>query len=240
MASDKYYSQQGITLTELAISIVIISFILGGVLGGYNLVQTAKLRKLTTEMTAFHENIGTFQESYRYLPGDIPIAEDYWTAAATNNGNGNGILDGSNYQENLLLWQHLTLADYIPGSYTGLIKNGTTNLELKTNVPASDPYPNAVFIYIENPPSGYIYGTKGLYLRVAEISSGEPSVGMMSAKEAYSVDMKLDDGNASTGMFYTIRQTSGCTTAASTASSADYDLSNKEKTCILVYWKKKT
>ena len=106
--------QSGFTLIEIAIVLVIIGLLLGGVLKGQELINTARVRSLSNNIDGITSAWFSFSDRYRAFPGD------YAQAAVnlpniTNNGDGNGLI--SSDAERALVWSHLQAAGYITGSY---------------------------------------------------------------------------------------------------------------------------
>jgi len=115
----------GFTLVEVAIVLVIIALILGGVFKGQALIDNARVRSLSTEVSGIQTAWNSFQERYRSIPGDFPKASTQIDSAASP-GNGNGRIDGS--QERAGVWQQLSLAGFISGQYDGAQSSvGTAN-----------------------------------------------------------------------------------------------------------------
>lgn len=159
------HNHSGFTLVELSIVLVIIGLIVGGVLVGRDLIQSAKLRSVLSDIEKFNSATLTFENKYNCLPGDCPNATDFFgTFASCNvwsnfqgmdnstcNGNVNDgkILFASygeeappgqyNYwffDETFLFWQHLSLAGLIKGKYAGgAISTGSAKPGI--NVPTS-------------------------------------------------------------------------------------------------------
>lgn len=78
--------QEGFTLIELAIVLVIIGIILGAVLKGQDLVENARHKRLGTEIKQWETLIWTFFDREKRFPGD-----------SENNNKGNGTIgDGIN------------------------------------------------------------------------------------------------------------------------------------------------
>jgi prepilin-type N-terminal cleavage/methylation domain-containing protein len=120
--------QKGFTLIEIAIVLVIIGLLLGGVLKGQELITSARVRNLISQQDGVKAAYFGFLDRYRALPGDYTGATaniaNISTAVCTGNGNGNGRIEnnatgaGATATENILAWEHLSKAGFINGSYT--------------------------------------------------------------------------------------------------------------------------
>ena len=84
--------QSGFTLIEIAIVLVIIGLLLGGVLKGQELINTARVRALNNNVDGITAAWFSFQDRYRGFPGDYSQAAvnlpGVATADALNVGNG--------------------------------------------------------------------------------------------------------------------------------------------------------
>ncbi|MCG6932930.1 MAG: prepilin-type N-terminal cleavage/methylation domain-containing protein [Gallionella sp.] len=129
-------NQSGFTLIEIAIVLVIIGLLLGGVLKGQELINSAKVKNLATDFKNIPIYIYGYQDKYKALPGDDANAVGHLGAAAsqvtgtTTVGNGiingpwnttggqsvNGVTVGAANDESYLFWQHIRLAGFGPGS----------------------------------------------------------------------------------------------------------------------------
>ncbi|MET0154908.1 MAG: prepilin-type N-terminal cleavage/methylation domain-containing protein [Rickettsiales bacterium] len=229
-------SSAGMSLIELSITITIIGLLLAATLGGLSLVASAKIKKLTAELTSMEAAVREFKGSYRFYPGDAPEADKYWPGPCAKfgsgecNGNGNGSVEftergvapttaGEPY-EDLMAPFHLSAAGLIPGSYGGRpTSSGRYSIGLddpaKANAPNSDAFPQAGFmIHEEYDPAGAktIYGTRGHTVRVGSIVtlspslSGMPYGGFIDAKQAFALDKKADDGKPASGRIYALRE----------------------------------
>jgi len=115
-------NQAGFTLIEIAIVLVIIGLLLGGVLKGQELINSAKVKNLATDFRNIPVFIYGYQDKFRTLPGDDPavIAHIAGTLATTGGTVGNGLIDGSwnsytRTDETYLFWQHARLAGLTSG-----------------------------------------------------------------------------------------------------------------------------
>jgi prepilin-type N-terminal cleavage/methylation domain-containing protein len=117
------HGKAGFTLIELSIVLVIIGLVIGGVTVGQDLIRSAELNSVITDVRKYELAYNTFKLKYDELPGDIDNAQSYWPTCIDNgaanlcNGNGNGKVNG---WEAVRSWQHLSLARIIPGNYVGV------------------------------------------------------------------------------------------------------------------------
>ena len=188
----KKSTDAGFTLVEIAIVLVIIGLLLGGILKGQEMITQAKIKNVINDSNGITVAITSYQDRYRALPGDDPNAAARWTIQAPANGNGNGIIAG-NYNandtsgtagappaaaESNLFWQHLRIAGFVPGLTVGT-GSGT-------------PPPNATggLIGVE---SGVV-GASGLGFTSTIVCSSN-----VTDKVAIAVDTQIDDSNSATG-----------------------------------------
>ena len=191
--------QNGFTLIEIAIVLVIIGLLLGGVLKGQELINSAKVKNLATDFRNIPVYIYGYQDKFKALPGDDPNVLAHLGASGVQGATppaGNGLIDGNwnsttLTDESYLFWQHIRLAGLAPGS---------------TITGSGDYLPrNAVGgqIGITNAANSPITGLKGSYIVCSDAISG---------KFAKQLDTTLDDGNTATGSMMVVA--AGTTTAA--------------------------
>ena len=114
--------KQGFTLAEIAIVLVIIGLLIGGVLKGQEMITNAKVSKVENDFKGITAAILAYQDRYGVLPGDDPAAATRFpgTWSAADNGNGDGTIQGAwnstvNTQESRKVWKHLRGAGFIKG-----------------------------------------------------------------------------------------------------------------------------
>ena len=115
--------QVGFTLIELAIVLVIIGLLLGGVLKGQELINSAKVKNMASDFKNTQVYIYGYQDKYKALPGDDANAATHLTGgtkATTGGTTGNGLIEGqwdsvTTTDETFLFWQHVRLAGLAPG-----------------------------------------------------------------------------------------------------------------------------
>ena len=118
--------QQGFTLVEMAIVLVIIGLLLGGILKGQELITSARVRNIADQNSGVQAAYYGFIDRYRQVPGDWS-----WTNAAKaipgveHGGDSSGRLDGAGFGEALALWEQLSKSGFIQGHYTGGDKSPT-------------------------------------------------------------------------------------------------------------------
>lgn len=128
-------SQAGFTLIEIAVVLVIIGLLLGGVLQGQQLIENSRVKSATNDFNGIAAAAFSYQDRYGRLPGDDPngiqARGDSWAAlpAASLTTQGDGILDVSadifapgDTDENALFFQQMRAAGFIQGdsAETGL------------------------------------------------------------------------------------------------------------------------
>ena len=124
-------TQQGFTLVEIAIVLVIIGLLLGGILKGQEMITQAKIKNIVSDFSGVSAAYYGYQDRYRAIPGDDPNAATRWTGAVA--GGGNGQVGGKyNSQtatdESRLWWDHLRRAGFVAGAGTEQPFNAVTGL----------------------------------------------------------------------------------------------------------------
>ena len=108
--------QAGFTLVEIAIVLVIIGLLLGGILKGQEMITQAKIKNVIADMSGVSAAMYGYQDRYRALPGD-DIKADRWTGATK--GSGDGVINGkwtATTGEAINYWDHLRRAGFVSGS----------------------------------------------------------------------------------------------------------------------------
>ena len=68
------HRQSGFTLVEIAIVLVIIGLLIGGVLKGREMITNAKIKRIENDFAGVSAAIYAYQDRYGVLPGDDPAA----------------------------------------------------------------------------------------------------------------------------------------------------------------------
>lgn len=173
--------QSGFTLVEIAIVLVIIGLLVGGVLKGREMITNAKIKRIENDFSGVSAAIFAYQDRYGVLPGDDPSAASRFsgTWAASDNGNGNGNISGgwnstNNSQEARKIWKHLRGAGLISG-----------------------PVDNTDASYQQ--PSNAFGGLLGIDLNLYNLSGHNIVFGEIPGDIAQILEARGDDGNPSSG-----------------------------------------
>lgn len=191
--------QQGFTLIEIAIVLVIIGLLLGGVLKGQELITGARVRNFIQQQDGIKAAYFGFLDRYRALPGDytqavanipaVSTASGCGVSGSIGNGNGNGNIEASGgtpaaTAENTLVWEHLSKSGFINGSYT------CATTATSTTSP-SNPYGSLLNLVFD---TGY-QGAGTANRHNLKTGAGVPSDILAE------IDRKVDDGNPAQGSF---------------------------------------
>ena len=177
-------------MVEIAIVLVIIGLLLGGVLKGQELVNSAKVKNLANDFRAISSFVYAYQDRFRALPGDDRAADTHLSGgsnatAITGTAVGDARINGkwnstTKTDESFLFWQHVRLAglatgtpdidsgDYIPRNAEGGSIGVTGDVVLTG---PTVPYPASFYVCSQ--------GIQGRYVR--------------------QIDTTIDDGNSETG-----------------------------------------
>lgn len=191
----------------MAIVLVILGLLLGGILKGQELLTNARVRELITQQDGIKAAFFGFQDRYRALPGDYHQAIGS-IVDATQNGNGNGRVESSSTpNESILAWEHLSRAGFINATYT----------YAATESAATSPL-NRYGVYLQ-----IIYD--GLYGIGTAATPAPPRHNIKSGSQIpvdiiTEVDRKVDDGLPNAGGFQFSRYQGNGAAAPTDAGSA--------------------
>jgi prepilin-type N-terminal cleavage/methylation domain-containing protein len=198
--------QGGFTLVEIAIVLVIIGLLLGGVLKGQELINSAKVKNMASDFRNVQVMIYGYQDKFRKLPGDDNTAVARWSLSTGHEGDGNGVIDGNwndtKVTESVLLWEHLRRANLAAGS------TDFSDPSIKSSLPTNS--------------EGGMFGLSGT-MPIKNMTGGSfyACSDGIDGKFARQLDLTLDDGVANTGSIQAIAKLSGGGTAADGSAVAD-------------------
>ncbi len=202
-----YKSNNGFTLVELSIAIVIIALVIGSIYAGSALIRNSEMNSFYTEAERYNQAINSFETVYGALPGDFYSPEVVWAGNPSPNGNGDGMINWQD--EGYAAWLQLKLANLISGNFTGLAGAGSSAI-IGENVPASKRLIagySFYFLSATDAATEYALSTEvspailsGNYLALGANNANSYTNGAaISAIEAAAVDFKFDDGKADFG-----------------------------------------
>jgi prepilin-type N-terminal cleavage/methylation domain-containing protein len=132
--------QSGFTLIEIAIVLVIIGLLLGGVLKGQEMIENSRIKAVVADLRGVSSAYNSYVDRFRALPGDELLATMTgrgWTT--TVGGNANGVLaitaaqTFTNAGEQPGFWQALRAANFTTGApnavgFAALPKTGSNSV----------------------------------------------------------------------------------------------------------------
>lgn len=209
--------QSGFTLIELAIVLVIIGLLLGGVLKGQELINSAKVKNIASELKNTQIYIYSYQDKFRALPGDDRAATAHLSpSTGVTNGDGDGVIEGAwnsttAADESFNFWQQIRLAG---------LDTGPTDKTATTYLPTNN---EGGRIGVQSNPQNTITGLTGSYAVCTEGVVG---------KMARELDTQLDDGVTTSGSVMVAATVTGTTAATSVATTATNFDSTKYTVCV--------
>ena len=223
--------QSGFTLVEIAIVLVIIGLLLGGVLKGQELITSSKAKALDNDKADLQAAFVSYSDRYKTMAGDDSLVATRFTpdqcgGAACVPGDGGGTLNAAagaawntwsaaltvaplptNASEQLKVYQHLRAG--------GFLKAGEQNLAVPALSVYSNPR-NAAGTRIGVAPGGYVGQIQAVQAQAFVLFENVPS------NVAQALDSSVDDGFMNLG---TYRATAnGVAAAANVNPGASYAL----------------
>jgi prepilin-type N-terminal cleavage/methylation domain-containing protein len=241
-------NEDGFTLVELAIVMIIIGLLIGGVLKGQELIDNARVSSTVSAINGFKAAHFTFKDTYGGIAGDMANAEIRLSGCAIGNtnsctfGNGNSIVgrmigslagiavgeDVSGDAENALYWKHLALADLVTGV------NPSAQI-LAANQAWGESHPSSpwgggfTIVYAND----VVDSTHGLTLRLHRDLTGNianlPGLHVINPNQAANIDRKMDDGMSNAGWVQSEYAGSLCD------AGGNYDEQLSQKNCWMMF-----
>ncbi len=175
-SSPRKTNQSGFTLVEIAIVLVIIGLLLGGIIKGQEMITQAKIKNIINDFNGITAAIASYQDRYRAMPGDDRTAATRWAGATSGNGDGQFNLSaaagvspelynntlGTAVSEVNLFWQDMRLSGFVPGATAGaasltppgnaangLIGVQTTGMGFTSNIVCSSNLPDKIAVAVD-------------------------------------------------------------------------------------------
>ena len=122
----QYKNQGGFTLVELALVMIIIGLLIGGILKGQELIANSQITATISQVQAINASVSTFRGKYKSFPGDLPDPtvrlRDCNAAPCNDGGDGNGRIDTPALgdaptltSEGVIAFAHIGAADLLSG-----------------------------------------------------------------------------------------------------------------------------
>ena len=193
----------GFTLVEIAIVLVIIGLLLGGILKGQEMITQAKIKNVIADISGVSAAMYGYQDRYRALPGDDKNAPSRWAGSGDAGASkGNGVIEGAWTSttatlESMLFWDHLRRAGFVSGTgpenpFNAV--NGKMGVQTSDGTaPTSGTFANGILS------DGA--GTPTVFTSLVLCSANLPD------KIAISVDAQMDDGDGKKGNVRGMKQT---------------------------------
>lgn len=241
-AAQKRNVAGGFTLVELAVVMIIIGLVVGGILKSYSMIELARLKSTVRDTQVFTAAQRAFYEKYRALPGDMADARrrlaDCTAASFCADGNGDRVLgtpadsqtdlSGTpGVQENIQYWKHLVLADMI-GSLDADADSDPARSEYGVTHPRAQT--GGGWNAMTTPPAaaGEYGGTGIVYQLTAAPNANGAAV---TPKEARHMDALLDDGRPNTGRVTAEYSATGCENDVDNS----YDITVEAPVCVVYF-----
>ncbi len=228
-------AQRGFTLVEMAIVLVIIGLIVGGILKGQEIVNNGRVKTQVAQIDSIKAAVATFQDTYGFYPGDYKasLLTGGTGAQTTFDGNEDGIINSATTgeggvtdaaaalagKEMSYAWLQLTYANLMGGANPDTT-SGTTTYSLGGKVPGSFLVLGDFNYQSFNSQLAATSGSftiSGKMVRIqgnadAQASSAKP---IMRAIDASNIDSKYDDGSPNSGgILASLSSTDNCCSGA--------------------------
>ncbi|MDP2370432.1 prepilin-type N-terminal cleavage/methylation domain-containing protein [Rhodoferax sp.] len=176
MEHRKLTRQTGFTLVEIAIVLVIIGLLLGGVLKGQEMIENAKIKSIVNDMKSVQAAYNAYIDRYKTIPGDdaaLTMTNRGWAGTAGGNGDGVLLVTGA---------QTFANTGESPAFWRGLRASGLVAGDPLINTVANLPrHGGGGLLGVASDPAG-VYGQPGVFICAAGLTT----------KQAAGIDSLVD------------------------------------------------
>lgn len=235
--------KKAFTIIELTIVVGIIALLLSAVLYSKNLYQNNRVLLIAGEYQKYKTAFYDFYKIYNALPGDIDNAYDFFGSDCGPNtdisllgcnGDGNGIIEDSN--EAFMANLHLSLAGLIEGEYTGRSASGSYEDHFVKSSYDVGYYAPIISSSVSDAEYRGRFD-KFHYTVFGAINSNDmPYDPILTAAQAKRLDNKIDDGVMWNGVTQIRYYNASSCNGAEAVLVGNYDLSNSDIICNLLFY----
>jgi prepilin-type N-terminal cleavage/methylation domain-containing protein len=228
--SSRNQKQAGFTLVELAIVLVIIGLIVGGVLVGQDLIKSAEIRATISQMEKYNAGATTFRDKFGGMPGDLVAAKATQFALAVPNlrtgldgvADGDGVIENGTGataadfgNETRAFWSDLAEADLIQDNITPVAAyapdaRATSALLFGANEIPTVKFSDSTIVHVFALNGRTQFILTGVAAATPVAASGALTLADgVTPQQAFSIDDKLDDGLGRSGTVQAVTNLAG-------------------------------
>ena len=188
--------QQGFTLVEIAIVLVIIGLLLGGILRGQELIQGARVRNVIDQQNGVRAAYFAFQDRFRLIPGNLTAGQVALVGSGVLQatvGAGTGAI---NIADSPTAFQNLTATQFLSCSVCTLAGGGSTSANSPANV-----YAGVLQLTTDATLSDLAAGAAAPTAALPSARTNVKTGNFIPSNVMAEIDLKVDDGSPVTGNF---------------------------------------
>ena len=183
--------QQGFTLVEIAIVLVIIGLLLGGILRGQELIQNARVRNIIDQQNGIKAAFFGFQDRFRMIPGDLTLGQiaQVGSGVIVSGTPGTGAIEVG---DSAAAFQNITVTGFIScQTCTAAAAAASTAANSPANV-----YGGILQLVTDN-----VYSTATAFTAGGAARHNIKTGNLIPSNVLFEADTKVDDGVPNNGQF---------------------------------------